>query len=190
MAHLLQDRDEFDVFCRLMASEKVRSYLEIGSFSGGSIELAVNVLPKGSRIVSVDKPWKSSKEYKLRQLLLRLKQSGYDTHLIIGDSTHSKTIAAARALGPYDAVFIDGDHRLETVTRDWENYGPMGRIIGFHDIARDIMVDPWGGGPHQVASFWKQLDKKKYRHEEIISERTRARTDMKAVYGIGVVWNV
>lgn len=186
MAHLLQDRDEFSEFCQLLKTENVRSYLEIGSFSGGTIELVANVLPKGSRIVAVDKPWKSTKEAKLRAVIQRLKQAGYDTHLIIGDSTDPKTIAIAHKLGPYDAVFIDGDHRLPYVKKDWDNYGVMGRIVGFHDIARDLLQNDYGG-PHEVASFWRSF-KNDYRSVEFISDKTRARTDQKAAYGIGVVW--
>ena len=186
MAHLMQDRDEFGGFCQLMVAENVRSYLEIGSFSGGSIELAAAVLPKNSRIVSVDKPWKSTKEYRLRQLMNRLKQEGYDSHLIIGDSADPKTISAARKLGPFDVVFIDGDHRLSYVKSDWENYGAMARIVGFHDIGRDMPKDEHGG-PHEVASFWNQF-KLDRRHAEFISERTRLGTK-KGAYGIGVVWN-
>ncbi len=186
MAHLLQDRDEFNSFCQLLADENVKSYLEIGSFSGGSIELVAQVLPKGSRIVSVDKPWKSTKEHKLRDVLSRLKQEGYDTHLIIGDSTDSKIIETVYALGPYDAVFIDGDHRLAYVESDWKHYGVITRIVGFHDIARDMPKDQHGG-PHEVGSWWRQL-KTGYRNVEFISDKTRSRTDTKAAYGIGVIW--
>lgn len=187
MAHFLQDREEFNAFCQLMVSEKVRSYLEIGAHSGGSIEFAATVLPKGSRIVAVDKPWKPSKENLLRQVMRRLTQSGFDAHLIIGDSTDPQIIAAARRLGPYDAVFIDGDHRVPYIKSDWENYGVIGRIVGFHDIARDMPKDQHGG-PHEVASFWQEF-KSGRRHVEFISDNTRMRAIPVAAYGIGVVWN-
>ncbi len=187
MAHLLQDRDEFNKFCQLLVDEKVSSYLEIGSFSGASIELVASVLPTGSRIVSVDKPWKHTKELRLRQVIHRLKQNGFDSHLIIGDSTDPQTIESVYALGPYDAVFIDGDHRMSYVKSDWKNYGAIAiRIVGFHDIARDMPKDQHGG-PHEVASFWQEL-KTTFRNVEFISDKTRARTDTKAAYGIGVLW--
>ena len=183
MVKVAQDASEFDKFCKLMIAEHVRSYLEIGSWKGGSIRIAAKSLPKGSRIVSVDDMGRP----KLQMVLNELRQAGYDVHLILGDSIDPKTVAAARALGPYDAVFIDGDHALNYVTSDWKHYGSIGRIIGFHDIARDL---PAKGrfGPCQVSSFWNQLDKTRYRTEEIISDMTRMRTDDKVVYGIGVVW--
>ncbi len=186
MTRVAQDQSEFNKFCQLMIAEKAGSYLEIGSWKGGSIGLAAKAaLPRGSRIVSVD----HSGHDKLKRTLAELKQSGYKTHLILGDSMDPKIIAAARALGPYDVVFIDGDHSTEYVTSDWENYGQMGKLIGFHDIARDMPPDElrrWG--PCQVASFWKAFDKSKYRHTEIVSESSRTRTDTKVVYGIGVIW--
>src|SRR5262245_64041737 len=93
MAHLLQDYDgEFHHFCQVMKNENVRSYLEIGSFSGGSIEAAAKWLPAGSRIVSVDKPEKFTKGQRLREILQGLKKRGYDTHLIEGDSTDKRNI--------------------------------------------------------------------------------------------------
>ena len=123
MVKVAQDASEFDKFCKLMIAENVRSYLEIGSWKGGSIRIAAKSLPKGSRIVSVDDMGRP----KLQMVLNELRQAGYDVHLILGDSIDPKTVAAARALGPYDAVFIDGDHALNYVT-----------VIG------NIMV-PWDG---------------------------------------------
>jgi Methyltransferase domain len=173
----LQDEGELRGFCELMKSEGVRSYLEIGSFAGGSISVVAQYLPAGSRIVSVDKPWKNE-QAKLRQVLEDLRQRGYQTKLLAGDSTDATMVQKAKKFGPYDAVFIDGNHTLPFVKSDWENYGPMGRMVGFHDIAKD--KPPWG-----ASGFWHQL-KQGYRHVEFISEATRARTD--GANGIGVVW--
>ena len=187
---MLQDLSEFDQFCKLLVAEKVRSYLEIGCWSGGTIQIiAANVLPPKSRIVAVDKPFKPTKESQLRQTIndLRFKK-GFDAYVIIGDSADPKIMEAADTLGPYDAVFIDGDHRIEYVKSDWENYGKMGRIVGFHDIARDVPQDEHGG-PHEVASFWKEF-KIGRRYKEFISEASRTAAKPKGAFGIGVVWNV
>lgn len=180
MANLLQDDEEFTGFCKLLHSENVRSYLEIGSFSGGSIAVVAKYLPIGSRIVSIDKPWKPSKQFALTQVLDGLKKRGYDTHLYIGDSTDQKMIRKATKWGPYDAVFIDGNHTLPYVSKDWENYGRLGRIVGFHDVAKDK-------APNGASGFWNQL-KPGRRTVEFISEATKQRTD--GAFGIGVIWNV
>lgn len=183
---MLQDLSEFDQFCQVLRNKKIRSYLEIGCWSGGTIQIvAAKVLPKGSRIVAIDKPFKTTKEVLLRQTMSGLKQKGFDTHVFTGDSADPKIIEAARKLGPYDAVFIDGDHRLEYVKKDWENYGTMGSIVGFHDIARDLPEDEHGG-PHQVATFWQEF-KGGFTHAEFISESSRAGAK-KGAFGIGVVW--
>lgn len=176
--HMLQDPWEFSSFCGLLMREGVRSYLEIGSWSGGSIEMVAKYLPKGSSIVSVDLPTIASKYQKLQQVLAELYRDGYKTFLCTGPSGDEETIHMATMLGPYDAVFIDGSHTFEGVKSDWENYGKLGTIVGFHDIA----VDSPG---HGVARFWKQL-KAEHRHCEFISEETRKQN---IGYGIGVVWN-
>jgi Methyltransferase domain len=178
MAHLLQDKWEFTSFCDLLRSENVRSYLEIGSFSGGSIEAVARYLPAGSRIVSIDLPWKPQKQMRLAEVLGELKGRGYETHLFLGNSTDRKMVHKATKFGPYDAVFIDGNHTLPFVKSDWENYGALGRLVGFHDIAKDKP-------PHGAAAFWQEL-KPRYRHAEFISENTKVRTD--GAFGIGVVW--
>jgi predicted O-methyltransferase YrrM len=184
MAKLLQDIDEFNGFCNLLKRENVGSYLEIGSWTGQSIKGVATILPKGSRIVSVDKPFKETKGVALRLMMSDLNRAGYDTHLFLADSTDPTTIAKVKPLGPFDAVFIDGDHRFDYVKSDWEHYGPLGRIVGFHDIARDMPQDAQGG-PHQAHTFWNGI-KNGYKHIEIISENTRKRSD--TALGIGVLW--
>ena len=86
-------------------------------------------------------------------------------------------------LGPFDAVFIDANHNLPYVKADWDNYGPMARLVAFHDIA-------WKRGPDhvyktknriEVPQFWSEL-KFNYSYEEFISG-----PDAKD-NGIGVVW--
>lgn len=86
MVKVAQDASEFDKFCKLMIAEHVRSYLEIGSWKGGSIRIAAKSLPKGSRIVSVDDMGRP----KLQMVLNELRQAGYDVHLILGDSIDPK----------------------------------------------------------------------------------------------------
>ena len=161
MAHLLQDYEgEFMPFCQLMKSENVRSYLEIGSFSGGSIEVAAKYLPIGSRIVSVDLPWKQTKQVRLASTLDDLKRHGYDTHLIIGNSTDGESIAKARKYGPYDAVFIDGDHTFEGVLADvlahWnvlQSAGEKPALAAFHDALPNDNFK-WRDSGRRWKRFW------------------------------------
>ena len=52
------------------------------------------------------------------------------------DSHEPTTLESVKALGPYDFVFIDGDHRRTGVQADIEMYFPLinkGGLAAFHD---------------------------------------------------------
>ena len=134
---LQQKNAEFDRL--LNVAKDCRAILEIGSCFGGSLAGLAFAMPKGSRIVSVDiclltKFPHIDVEKVLRKKVAEIREGGYDAHLVVGNSRDADVISAARVLGPFDMVFIDGDHSYEGVRADWLNYGPMGRIIAFHDI--------------------------------------------------------
>lgn len=188
MAHYkhkaLQNGDEHEHFRKLLVREKVRSYLEIGSFCGGSLWKCAMVMPAGSRLVSVDLPGTKPEPTQplLEACVADLKSRGYDTHLFLGNSRDEKIIESVRALGPFDCCFIDANHTLPYVTSDFENYGAMARIVAFHDISwnHGHTARP-GGLPIEVPGFWKSI-KDDYRHEEIrLDPKTKDN-------GIGVLW--
>lgn len=67
--------------------------------------------------------------------------AGYDKGNIIRFTLNSNnpgdSIKRIEELGPYDLIFIDGNHSYETVKNDYEIYSPLldfGGIIAFHDI--------------------------------------------------------
>lgn len=56
--------------------------------------------------------------------------------VLCGDSTSEGIIKQAQELGPFDCVFIDGNHSYEYVKLDLENYAPLvktGGIVALHD---------------------------------------------------------
>lgn len=184
--NVLQHVEEHRQFLDILKSEGVRSYLEIGSMYGGSLWRVAHVLPNGARLVSVDAMYdtpaaRPSLEACIRELL----KQGYDVSCVIGDSMEADTVGAVRGFGPFDCVFIDGAHTLEAVTSDWENYGPMGRLVAFHDIAWNSTwrssVPGRVSKPMGVPTLWNEL-KGKYRHKEIKLHRPAN------YYGIGVLW--
>jgi hypothetical protein len=174
-----QIASEFAQYAGLLMRDGVKSYLEIGSQYGASLWSAAKVLPKGSRIVSVDMPQKSETSDSLKECISELNKLGFNTHLFLGDSSLYDLVKHVSSLGPFDCIFIDGDHTLPGVTADWKNYGLMGKMVAFHDIAWDKPVRKW---PNQieVCKLWREL-KKTHRHVEFIAPGSYK--------GIGVLWN-
>jgi predicted O-methyltransferase YrrM len=183
--NLLQDLGEFNKFLELVKKLGVRSYLEIGSKHGGSWWRISNALPKGSRVVSVDLPHGDGSfkvtEPSLKACHEELKRRGYDAHLFLTDSTNRATIEAVHKLGPFDLVFIDANHTEPYVRQDWANYGPLGNVVAFHDIAWKFLAhkDDIKRLPIHVPEVWAEI-KRGYEHIEI--------KHCVAANGIGVLW--
>jgi predicted O-methyltransferase YrrM len=185
----LQFPKEIEEFVQLMKDNNIKSYLEIGSMYGGSLWLVSRIMPKGSRIVSVDlpTPGKPHAAQSLQECIQHLRRDNFDAHLFVGDSTNADIVKKVNALGPFDAGLIDGNHTLPYVTKDWENYGAMCRIVAFHDInyrrpKEEItaqMRQNQGFYAIDVPPFWDGL-KTGYRHIEIKYDRRDN--------GFGVLW--
>lgn len=180
---LTQSPMEFGALLDIVRDESPRSFLEIGSRYGGSLWRIANAMPQGSRVVAVDPDFgqgsgKRGAAESLRSCVARLKTRGYDARLLAEDSTAPDTVAKVKALGPFDLVFIDGDHAEKFVRADWENYGPMGRIVVFHDVCWRHPGRPCA--PVDVPKVW----------DEIAATHPQTRTihDPAFNFGIGVVW--
>lgn len=180
----MQVEQEIDAFRAILAEEGCRSFLEIGSKFGGSLRRIAKVLPAQSRVVAVDMPkgtrlWHQS-EPALNKTIHDLRVFGYNAHVIWGDSTSATVVDQVRAFGPFDAVFIDANHTRAYVEQDWENYGPMARIVAFHDINWH-RGPTWEGVRIDVPEFWEKV-KVGYPHEEFRFCPTGKNN------GIGVLW--
>lgn len=175
----LQYEDELSAFIDLLKREGVRSYLETGAHHGDTMHAVGCALPEGSRIVGVDLPGATAGRYKdswkaMQRAVDDLRSRGRDAHALVGNSHDRRTVKAASALGPFDAVFIDGDHTPSGVRADWKDYGSLARIVGFHDIARAVEIKKCG-----VQSFYRDLCQT-HRHTEFAFHGAHR--------GIGVVW--
>jgi predicted O-methyltransferase YrrM len=166
-----QDPAELAAFADLVRRERCGSYLEIGSKLGRSLAAVSAMLDEPAVIVAVDLPKPRGKGDALAALIAELSES-HETRLILGDSAAERTIAEVSRLAPFDLVFIDADHAPAAVAADWKNYGPMGRMIAFHDIANPNLG---------VAALWDEI-KRDWRHVEI---KLDPRGDHN---GIGVLW--
>ena len=157
--------------------KEARSVLEIGSRYGLTmVDLARNMM--GKRIVAVDWPNKEgwlddTIQAELEANAKMLKEEGFDVHLILADSHHPDTLSQVAKLGPYDFIFIDGDHSYKGVKQDWEYYGPLGKQVVFHDICKPSK------GRNKGLEVWKLW-------EEIKGEEYVAKD---SVMGLGRKWN-
>lgn len=75
--------------------------------------------------------------------------------IIAGSSADSGIQEQAKDRGPYDLVFIDGDHSYEGVKQDWEfALSLQPRLIAFHDIADAVKHRREGC---EVDKLWKEI---------------------------------
>jgi len=167
----LQDPIEMAAFVNLLKREKIASYLEVGSKFGGSLWQVAQILPKGAKVASIDLPHGdlSFKETlpSLQECVKRLrKEKGFDAHLFVGDSTDPEIIDKVRELGSFDACLIDANHTEPFVRSDWLHYGPLAKIVAFHDIGWVSDGRVTKKYPIHVPLVWSEL-KQQFRHVEI-----------------------
>lgn len=139
----LQSRDELIALCEFIEAHDVRSYLEIGVWTGRLVT-ALQELFDFDLVAACD--------------LGVVEQIGLPLRLPFGTrflraNSHSDAYVEWRAgLGHIDLVLIDGDHSYEGVRRDWEiNRLFPHRFIAFHDITG---LDPSCRG---VKQLWDEL---------------------------------
>jgi len=155
-----QHPQEIQEFVAFLADKKIASFLEVGSKFGGTLWMITRIMPKGSRVVSVDLPnshWgRSESQESLVACMNELRREGYDAHLFLGDSTNPDIVKQVVKLAPFDAVFIDANHTEQYVRRDFANYGRLGRICCFHDIGWNNPT-PIGRMAIEVPKVWAEL---------------------------------
>lgn len=179
-----QDEWELRSLIDLFRAEGVRSYLEIGARHGDTFFEIMAALPKGSRGVALDLPggnWGTPKSANpLVAACNDLIAQGRDVKMILGNSQDPALIARVTKAAPFDSALIDGDHLYEGVRADWLNYGPMSRLVAFHDIAGDGEATRDGRElPVEVPRLWREI-RGGYRHVEFIAPGSKM--------GIGVLW--
>lgn len=172
---------EFRQLLEIVMRQNPRKVLEIGTREGGSLYQFMKYIRPGALIVSVDihkMRWGSGREPNLDRWRAWADSFGHTLIIIRGDSHHPDTIKKANEYGPFDFVFVDGDHRLEGVSADYANYCRDARIVAIHDIIEDATDDGI-----KVFQFWQALKQENSRTEELISDPEQNG------YGIGLVRN-
>lgn len=139
----MQKPDELARFLAFLRERSVHNVLEIGGNFGGTMWAWSQVAT--GKLICVD----------AQVLEGRMELADCDYHLIVGDSgledTRDRVLAA---LGDelVDLLFIDGDHTIAAVTRDYELYAPLvreGGVIGIHDTRHRLIADI------DMPAFWR-----------------------------------
>jgi cephalosporin hydroxylase len=145
---MLQNQQEFDALLNIYKQLKPKKVLEIGVKFGGTLRRWIDYAPEDATIVAVDD---------CRQVDYSLTNQSYaeikkkNLIFIKGDSHSDNVINLVNHHGPYDFVFIDGDHTYDGVNKDWENYGGAS-VVAFHDIVPHMKEED--DGPSEL---WEQL---------------------------------
>jgi hypothetical protein len=139
----LQNRDEVVALCELIERERIRSYLEIGVWTGALVRL-LHGLFEFDVVAACDQAW--AERFGLE---VRLPES---VHFHRGDSGSPGYARFRASLGRVDLVLIDADHSYRAVRADFERERRFPhRFIALHDIT---------GARRQtagVARLWREI---------------------------------
>lgn len=131
---LCQLDNEFQACLRLYRELEPVRVLEIGTASGGTLYHWLTAYEPDA-VVSVDLP---EPDYPLdRDQCHEWAADHTDLYLVEGDSHDPNIIERVRERGPYDFVFIDGNHRYQHAKADLDAYWPMvtpDGLLCLHDI--------------------------------------------------------
>lgn len=178
-----QKKVEIVWLLRLLEEMRPEVVLEIGTDRGGTLFLWTRVASPDALLLTVDIRKMVGRLGKLSPFALVRKSFERERQrieLVDGvDSGREDTVdRLSRLLGgrPVDFLFLDGDHRLESVRRDFELYVPLvrpGGVVALHDISPRTTPDTEG-----TAAFWAEL-KGRFPTQEKVADGSGG-------YGIGV----
>jgi hypothetical protein len=141
--HALQNREELIGLCEFIAEHRVRSYLEVGVWTGRTL-CALHEIFRFDRVAACDHRW--AERHGLR---LRLPP---ETLFFDGDSESDAYLRWREQLGPIDLVLIDGNHAYHAVKRDFERARAFPhRFLALHDITGARRAT------HGVRVYWEEL---------------------------------
>ncbi|PIQ25935.1 hypothetical protein COW36_03010 [bacterium (Candidatus Blackallbacteria) CG17_big_fil_post_rev_8_21_14_2_50_48_46] len=166
---LLQNPLELADFCQWIAEHRIRSFLEIGIWTG-RLTCFLQDLFQFEMIAVCDA--------RMAETEAGLKiQVPPQTQCFWGSSHSIEYMAWRNELGPVDLVLIDAEHSYEGVKQDFLiNARYPQKYLAFHDIAGD---NPWTAGSKRL---WQELPGKK---TEIIHPRAYAHQGI-PMMGIGI----
>jgi cephalosporin hydroxylase len=168
----MQVRQEIVALAEEIRARRPQTVLEIGTAKGGTLFLFSRLAAPTAQLMSVDLPfgrfgggYPSYKAALYRSFAL----PGQTIHLIRADSHAPQTFDQVKSLlngQTVDFLFIDGDHSLQGVRKDFELFSQFltdRGLIAFHDIVPGP-PDAVGGVP----VFWQELKKADGFHAETV----------------------
>ncbi len=166
---ILQNRAELEALCQFIDRANVRSFLEIGIWTG-RLSSALHSIFRFDKLAACDQGWSEECGFQI--------QLPNAANFFRGNSDSPQFQTWRASLGHFDMVFIDGDHRYQGVKRDFEiNRLMPHRFLVFHDITGS---NRWTRG---VRRFWEELD---FGHKlEIVLPHLEAGIDTPTM-GIGI----
>ena len=169
-ADKLRPHDPLEYAKLLEWATGAKSVLEIGSRYGYTLVDLAHMMDGKGTIVAIDLPgkfpWGEPGSYMdLKANVKTLIEEGYNAMLFLDDSHDFARIVETNYLGPFDFIFIDGDHTYEGARADWENYGLKGKTVVFHDIVRPKPSERQDLG---VWRLWGEI-KRDFKTEEFIA---------------------
>ncbi len=180
----LQNKVELHEFIKLVAKNRPRKIIEIGTHFGGTFFLFSRFGSPDALLISIDLPtWNLKGGYgHLRSFFYRSFRSKHQKMIFIGqDSHHPSTLKQVKnhlKNEEIDLLFIDGDHSYEGVKKDFEIYSPLVKnngIIAFHDIVVHDQSENC-----EVNKFWNEI-KEQFEYKEIVENWQQKH------WGIGVL---
>jgi cephalosporin hydroxylase len=175
--HHWQYPSQFSKYLVLLSEQSIGSYLEIGVQHGGTFAITVEYLQRfhplrAAYAVDVNRV-PSLKTYAARNPAV---------HVLREDSSSTRFVELVRSRGPFDLVFIDGDHSEAACRRDFEAVVDHASLIAFHDIV-DV---GWPG----VASVWNAVKREygsRFRFEEFTDQYEEVQAQLhRPSLGIGL----
>ena len=141
---ILQNREELIGLCEFIEAQNIRSYLEIGVWTGRLVT-ALHRVFRFDLVAACDHGW-------AQQLGLPL-HLPKEARFLQANSDSAEFLSWREALGPVDLVLIDANHSYRAVRRDLEiNRAFPHRFLAFHDIAGQ------GRATEGVRRLWGELE--------------------------------
>ena len=141
--------------CLLVHARSKQRLLEIGVYEGASTTLLIGAAAGDAHVYAVDPFLKGrlgicwAKGIALKQIAIGIRSNADVRVHVVEQFSHD---AAAAIEGSFDFMFIDGDHSLEGIRQDWDDWSGRvndGGIIALHDTR----VPSHNPGVAQLGSF-------------------------------------